>query len=354
MSQPQSSEQSAKPDAPPDETLDTGFSETWEQNTANIAENEAKSAEIPEKGEESETRFRTMTKKGFEFRSAVKEKSARTAFKIFHTNVTAFHAFLAITKEPDQIERKVKDLIALAEKTELELISWLELVKNTPQAELASELLSNMTNSMKGAQSATLNKVLTLDKEKDEAISVRSGASRKSRKSNKSKMSSASGSSRRSSKETLIDVKARRAALEQKLKFSDEIEEQQKILNKLKLKQELSETLAEEAVYEEALKSEEFPFERHKIELPNETPEQMFDRFMDHKDVDPAHLTASHLLPPIINTSCVDTEDLIFPAIYFPTGIIHPVNRQSSANQQQEANIADLHQTAAGINPFSI
>ena len=218
MSQPQSSEQSAKPDDPPDETLDTGFSETWEQNTANIAENEAKGAEIPEKGEESETRFRTMTKKGFEFRSAVKEKSAKTAFKIFHTNVTAFHAFLAITKEPDQIDRKVKDLIALAEKTELELISWLELVKNTPQAELASELLSNMTDSMKGAQSATLNK------EKDEAISVRSGASRKSRKSNKSKMSSASGSSRRSSKETLIDVKAGRAALE-KLKTEVKIQQ---------------------------------------------------------------------------------------------------------------------------------
>lgn len=52
----------------------------------------------------------------------------------------------------------------------------------------------------------------------------------------------------RSSKETLIDVKARRAALKQKLKCSDEIEEQQKILNKLKLQQELSETLAEEAI----------------------------------------------------------------------------------------------------------
>ena len=52
----------------------------------------------------------------------------------------------------------------------------------------------------------------------------------------------------RSSKETLIDIKARRAALKQKLKYSDEIEEQQKILNKLKLQQELSETLAEEAI----------------------------------------------------------------------------------------------------------
>ena len=171
LRQSQNSDQSAKPDAPPDETLDTGLRKTWEQNTTNIPENQAKSSEIPEKGEESETHFRTMTEKGFEFRSAVKEKSARTAFKIFHTNVTAFHAFLASAKQPDQIDRKVKDLIALAEKTELELTSWLDLVKNTPQAELASELLSTMTDSMKGVQSASLNKVLTLDKEEAESPS---------------------------------------------------------------------------------------------------------------------------------------------------------------------------------------
>ena len=117
-------------------------------------------------------------------------------------------------------------------------------------------------------------------------------------------MSSTSGLLRRSSKETLIDVKARRATLEQTLKFSDEIEEQQMVLNKLKLQQELSETLAEEAVYEEALKSEELPLQQHKIELPNETPKQKFDRFMNHKDVNPAHLMASNLLPQIINILC--------------------------------------------------
>ena len=125
------------------------------------------------------------------------------------------------------------------------MTSWLDLVKNTPQGELARELLSTMTDSMKGVQSALLNKVLTLDKEKDATMSVQSGTSSKSKKS---KMSFASSSSRRSSKETLIDIKARRAALKQKLKFSDEIEEQQNILNKLNLRQELRETLAEEAV----------------------------------------------------------------------------------------------------------
>ena len=146
----------------------------------------------------------------------------------------------------------------------------------------------------------------------------------------------------------MIDVKDGCVALKKRLKFSDKIEEQQKILNKLKLQQELSKTLAEKAVYE-LLKYEELLLQQHEIELLNKTPEQKFNWFMNQKDVDKAYLTASNLLPQIINTSCVDTQDPIFPAISSPTGKIHLVNHQSSANQQQEANIADLHQiTAAG------
>ena len=78
-----------------------------------------------------------------------------------------------------------------------------------------------------------------------------------------------------SSKETLINVKAKLAALKQKIKFSNAIDEQQKVLNKLKLQQELSETIAEETVCEEALQMDERPFARDDIELPKETPEQL-------------------------------------------------------------------------------
>ena len=70
-------------------------------------------------------------------------------------------------------------------------------------------------------------------------------------------------------------MKAKRAALEQKIKFSDAIEEQQRVLNKLKLQQESSETIAEEAVREEALQIDERPFDRNEIELPKETTEQL-------------------------------------------------------------------------------
>ena len=81
----------------------------------------------------------------------------------------------------------------------------------------------------------------------------RSNSSRGSRKSKFSRLSSKSSSS---SKSALFGIKAKRAVLEQKLFFSDTIKEQEETLVKLKLQQELSETMAEEAVYAEELTAE--------------------------------------------------------------------------------------------------
>ena len=69
----------------------------------------------------------------------------------------------------------------------------------------------------------------------------------------KSNLSYGSRISSSSSVSKLLGLKAKRAALEQKIIFADTIKEQEKTLAKLKLQQELSETLAEEAVYQVAL-----------------------------------------------------------------------------------------------------
>ena len=127
---------------------------------------------------------------------------------------------------------------------------------------------------------------------------MRSKSSRTSRHSIKS---SNSGSSR-SSRESFLTVKAKRAALEEKMKFTDKIEEQQRILNKLKMQQELNEFLAAEAVYEEALKEEKPPGnEEMALELPKET-ENMIDRFLNHTSHPTLPTTATEsLLPPSMN-----------------------------------------------------
>ena len=69
----------------------------------------------------------------------------------------------------------------------------------------------------------------------------------------KSNLSYGTRISSSSSVSKLLGLKAKRAALEQKIIFADTIKEQEKTLAKLKLQQELSETLAEEAVYQVAL-----------------------------------------------------------------------------------------------------
>ena len=80
----------------------------------------------------------------------------------------------------------------------------------------------------------------------------------------------------------LVNVKAKRGALEQKLRFSHKIEEQEKILNKLRLQQQLSETLAEEVGYEGALK-EQNPFDCDETE---QLPKDLLKIFSHSSDVD--------------------------------------------------------------------
>ena len=221
-----------------------------------------------------------MTEKGFQFRCELKEKSPKAAHKSFHANVTAFHAFLAGTKDRDQIDRKLKDTIARAEKRELELNIWLDLVKHTPRSELIVELLSSIKDSIQAVQTATFNRVLALDK--DETLSVSASIRSKSSRTSRHSIKSSNSGSLRSSKESFLTVKAKRAALEEKMKFTDKIEEQQRILNKLKMQQELNEFLAAEAVYEEALKEEKPPSnEEMDLELLKQT-ENMIDRFLNH------------------------------------------------------------------------
>ena len=55
------------------------------------------------------------------------------------------------------IDNKIKELVTLAEKTKLELSAWLDLEKNTPKAEVITDLLVTVKDSLQGARSAALN-----------------------------------------------------------------------------------------------------------------------------------------------------------------------------------------------------
>ena len=81
MSHSEEEDQKAKLAVTPDETTDTGFSETICRNAAEIS---TETSEFSKETEVPKKRTITMTEKGLEFRSAVKEKLARAANKNFH------------------------------------------------------------------------------------------------------------------------------------------------------------------------------------------------------------------------------------------------------------------------------
>ena len=77
-----------------------------------------------------------------------------------------------------------------------------------------------------------------------------------SRRSQRSRTSIKSGSSRSSYREAILACRAKRAALQEKLKFSSVIAEQENKLKQLKIQKELVGIAAQEAVYKTVLGEE--------------------------------------------------------------------------------------------------
>ena len=260
-----------------DFSKDTSFNETLAKDTDDENESALETAQ-----QTDQKRARAMTEKGREYSHAVAEKSARHANKAFNDILRKFHAFMVRSRDHIAIAREYKDVTSLANHADDKLRIWLEFAEHSPHAEFIRDLQDEIKTSVEGAREAMREKLRLLDEE--EISSIRSHTSSRS-------MSRRSIASTSSSQETLISVKAKRAALQQRIKFSDAIQEQQKVLNKLQLQQELSEMMAKEAVYTEALQDEPPP------NLPLEL-EHMVDRYMlqsgDNCHVDATGSTQPH------------------------------------------------------------
>ena len=107
----------------------------------------------------------------------MEEKSARSATKRFHSNVTKFHAFLARFDNCKEIEERTKSLIKIADHNELELTTWLKLVKCTPEEKIIIDLISTIQDAIEGCRRAALYKINAI--EKDEITCVQSATSHK-------------------------------------------------------------------------------------------------------------------------------------------------------------------------------
>lgn len=136
-------------------------------------------------------------------------------------------------------------------------MEWSDLIEDPTEIRPLTDMRDAVQNLWESARRAAWQRMQFLLEELETEstlwrVSRGSGDPRDTRHEVDSVSSSSSRKSTSSSKETLLSVKAKRAALQQKLKFSDVIKDQEKMLAKLKLEQELSKTVEQEAIYQKA------------------------------------------------------------------------------------------------------
>ena len=138
--------------------------------------------------------------------------------------------------------RHQEALNVLTENTSQEFVDCLNLATDTEDINTITSEQQDLHASWERIRSKALHRLDYLDSRDG----TKSNSSRESRRSSFSQRSAKSNSS---CKDALLGATTKRAVLEQRLRFSNSVKDQEKALAKLKIQQELSKTLAEEAVY---------------------------------------------------------------------------------------------------------
>ena len=178
-----------------------------------------------------------MTDRGREFTIHLKRKAALEGKGEFRLQLVSFEKSVSDIGNPDFIRSELQKLKSLADNAIQGFIDWMNLTVEAEEINEITRQQYELQSSWEKVRATVLSRMEFLEVKEE----------------TKSNLSYGSRISSSSSVSKLLGLKAKRAALEQKIIFADTIKEQEKTLAKLKLQQELSETLAEEAVYQVAL-----------------------------------------------------------------------------------------------------
>lgn len=186
-------------------------------------------------------RRRNMTEKGLEYNLELKQKSIKKK----DTEICRKLNNIDLFSDLDEIKREIS-ILATELDTVIEGYDEIILLLSNPveidNVEERKTVLRNLWHSV----NATVQNCLLKHSDTKSVTSRHS-----SRNSRLSKSSSTTLS------QTLVEFEARRAALEEKIKYEAAIAEQEKKLKELRLQQELEELKAKAAVYERVLEDEE-------------------------------------------------------------------------------------------------
>ena len=178
-----------------------------------------------------------MTDRGREFTVHLKRKAALKGKEEFRLHLGSFEKSIYDIGNPDFIRSELQKLKGLADNAIQGFIDWMNLTVEAEEINEITRQQYELQSSWEEVRATALSRLEFLEVKEE----------------TKSNLSYGSRISSSSSVSKLLGLKAKRAALEQKIIFADTIKEQEKTVAKLKLQQELSETLAEEAVNQVAL-----------------------------------------------------------------------------------------------------
>ena len=190
-----------------------------------------------------------MTEKGRQFTLESRRKAALDGKRKFNRKLLLFEKLVSESRSRDAIKSELQALKVLVENTSQEFVDCLNLATVSEDKSTITSEQQDLHVSWERIRFKALHRLDYLDS-RDE---TKSNSSRGSRRSNFSQRSAKSNSS---CKDALLGATAKRAVLEQRLRFSDSVKDQEKALAKLKIQQELSEALAEEAAYRVAFNEE--------------------------------------------------------------------------------------------------
>ena len=268
-------------------------------------------------------RRRNMTEKGLEYNLELKEKPVKRKDLEFCrkvNNITSRHDPSEITGEISALTSDLETIIEAYDEVILLLRDPVEIY----DIEQRKTDLRNLWHSVHATVQTCLLK-------SSDTKSVTSRHS--SRTSRLSKSSSAALS------QTLVEFKAKRAALEEKMKYEAAIAEQEKRLKELRLQQELEELKAKETVYERALEDEEEFEDVHELPMLSSERQYVMSTFLQcDENKTPVEKTKTNKQNTVANPSGTPTEEFKFttnipPPEEFQSTTTHPSYGHPSTSQ---------------------
>ena len=288
------------------------------------------------------TRSRTLTSKGREYQCELKKKAALANDRDLQAKLRSLEEFIHDCKNPDEIRREIADMAKEVNEVQRSFDEWIELSVDTSESQRASNKQSYIYDTWKIIHATAVQEIKRLE---DDVKSVYSRRSQRSRTSTKS------GSSRSSYRETLLACRAKRAALQEKLKFSSVIAEQENKLEQLKIQKELVEIAAQEAVYKTALDEENELNDEQQPLLPTAVHDPI-DAFLNSNEETKLTLTsqAAIFTPTAQETSAAHNVSVTSLS---STPFVEPLSQSVPPTSVSTPPVPSVQETQRPLNPFS-